>query len=479
MHQTKLVNLLKGLTQDEINRFSKFVRSPFYNTNPTVAKLFELLKSDHPDYTARRLKKENVFKKLYPGKPFHYQLMSNLRRQLVQLVREYLIVLENEQDELLKKKTLVRAFGKRNMYAFFEKGTEALIDDLEQNSFRDSIYYKEMLEAKYEYFYHPQTNRYRPNQDYAHDIMKMLDRYFVLFKLRMGSDLKTRERALSYSYQIDLLEPVKNIAGEKFYQENPIFSIYHKFYLLHEKRTDEQNFHELNNEYKTFVNQFRMTDKKLIFYELINYCVGKINLGKSDFNRDAFELFKFGLKNELLIVNGKMTEATYNNIVSTAGILDEFDWAFSFVEEYSVYLEEEIRRSAKMISLGELYFRQRQFDRVIETLWGEQFTHVIYQVKSRILLIMNWFEKYLEDQTNFEVVMSQVDAFEKYILRNKKISKNRKRGYLNFNAMVKKMVKNHFEILNSKKEKQKLLEKIHSYEVITGKVWLVRKLKSI
>ena len=43
---------------------------------------------------------------------------------------------------------LVKAYGSRNLYPLFKKGTEHLLATLKNSEYRDMFYYKEMMELK-------------------------------------------------------------------------------------------------------------------------------------------------------------------------------------------------------------------------------------------------------------------------------------------------------------------------------------------
>ena len=479
MHQTKLIQLLKGLDQEEVNRFSKFVRSPFYNTNPTVVKLFEVLKSAHPDYTARRLKKETVFQKLYPGKPFHYQLMNNLRRQLAQLVREYFVVLENEQDGFLKKKTLVQAYGKRNMYVFYEKGTARLVEEIEKTPNRDVQYYLDKMELRNKFYLHPLTSTYRLAEDYGLEMLALLDKYYTLNKIKMSTELQVRSPALFEKINKDLLGNVLELAAQKFADNNSLFLLYPLLFNLNIKKDDDDNFRQANKLYKENIEKINGENRGVILGHLINYSVQKINNGIFEFYREAFELYRFGLEQKILIEKNKITEITFNNIVSLGGILQEYNWCVDFIEEYGKLLDESIREYVLALANAELAFRKGNYNEVIGELLNADFPMALYKLKAKHLLVQSYFESYSRDEKYFEFLLAQIEAFEKFTRRNKELDSLRKKGILHFLSAVKYLTMNKVDLESSHEAKAKYQQKIKGQRPLFGKSWLMEKIEQL
>ncbi|MEO1263011.1 MAG: hypothetical protein AAFZ15_29655, partial [Bacteroidota bacterium] len=222
MHQSKLIQLLKSLETDEFRQFSKFVRSPVYNTNPTIVKYYNFLRPYFPEFNSPRLQKEKVFEKLFPGKPYNYHVLGNLNRQFVKLTKDFLVHLEIDRNNVLKEKILIQSYGRRNLFSQFEKGTNKLKADIEKSPYRDYSYYQSLFELSYELFFHPLTNRYKKNDVSINELMKFLDRYFVMIKMHLRGELKTRELAMSKPYKIEMSDEVVRL-NQVFSEENQLF----------------------------------------------------------------------------------------------------------------------------------------------------------------------------------------------------------------------------------------------------------------
>ena len=101
MHNFKLITYLKALSKPELNRFEKFVQSPYCNSKQQLHNLFKLIKPHFPSFTSPKLKREKVFAKLYPGQRFNDAKLRRLSTELVKLYEPFLIAEEiNEFEDL-------------------------------------------------------------------------------------------------------------------------------------------------------------------------------------------------------------------------------------------------------------------------------------------------------------------------------------------------------------------------------------------
>ena len=66
MKESKLIALLQPIQPEELRWLAKWVRSPYYNSNPLVVALFDHLRKYAPAFDSPKLIREDVFKHLFP-----------------------------------------------------------------------------------------------------------------------------------------------------------------------------------------------------------------------------------------------------------------------------------------------------------------------------------------------------------------------------------------------------------------------------
>lgn len=478
MHSSRLIKLLKTLEEEELKRLLKFLKSPFYNANPRIVQLYEYLRKYHPEYQSPKLQKEKVFARLFPDKPFDYSKFTNLMSDFSQLLEEYLMLLEYKQDPFQQQKMLAKAFGRRSAYDLFEKKTMKLLAELEDQLFRDIAYFEKSKNLIESYFFHPQTKKYQGTVDYPEEIMHRLDQYFILSKLQLSAELLSRQKYLSKKYEIKWLKESLKESEIASPEETPLLVVYSNLIRLLDHPETAQ-FHLLKEEFKTHLKKIPPSDQFFIFQQLLNYSIQQINRGVFAFNREALELYKLGLSIGTLIEKGQMTESTFSNIVSIASVLKEFDWANSFIEEYQGFLEGKIRESVCILSYGILSFRKGDHSKTIDLLQQYPFLMLLHQLKARSLIVRSWYEEYVLNEDYYEFLMAQIDAFEKFLRRDKVVSTERQEGFLNFIKVLKRLVDYRIQNKTTRSYKQKLMKKLNDYNQIMMKKWLEKKIEEM
>lgn len=119
MQKSTALEIIRTFTSDDSARFEDFIKSPYFNKNSNVIRLFILVKKYSPEYNSQELEKEKLWGKLFPDKPFNYGTMKNLIFELKKLTAKYITVHELESNKLEEEKILVRALGIRNIPRFF------------------------------------------------------------------------------------------------------------------------------------------------------------------------------------------------------------------------------------------------------------------------------------------------------------------------------------------------------------------------
>jgi hypothetical protein len=213
-------------------------------------------------------------------------------------------------------------------------------------------------------------------------------------------------------------------------------------------------------------------DRQDLYSFSYNYCISKINKGDKAYQRELFELYQKGLAGGDLLNNGIINEWDYKNITTLGCSLKEFIWTENFIQEFKEYLPAHRRENAYLYNLGNLYYHKKLFDEAISALIRVQFTDITYHLNTTFLMLRTYHAK-----RDTDALLSLLDTFRIYIMRNTHINTEQKKGYTNFLRFTKKMVmiKHQMEFLDTKKalgQLKMLLEQIKSTENIINKFWL-------
>jgi hypothetical protein len=473
MHNSKLLKLLKTLSKEEFRLLKKFLRSPFYNYTPQLLELYDILKKYYPDFDSPKLEKEWVFKRLFPDESFKSKKMRHTLSEFTLLVEEFMVAMKLRNDTFLKKKLLTEEYGKRNVYDIFERNTQELIEELENAPVHIETY-GEISALSRKLFFHPLTRKNKLSVPSLNRAMEYLDLDFALQKLFLTTEMKVRENILQEKYQIQFLEELM----AQNHEDVGIFKLLMESIRLFEKN-DEASFLKVKDEFSAHADKLSSDEAAHILTNLLNYTIPKVNSGNSFYLEQLFALYKIGLESKLLIQDDRITDFSYTNIIAVGSGLKEYEWTKQFIEEYEVYLDEEIREGAKLLGLAFWHFHQGEFSVVIDLLSIHKFNQVIHELRSRSLQLRAYYELFQNNDSYYEFLISNTYAFEKYIRRNEKISDSKAEGYLNLISYTRKLT--NILIKQERKEnvKSDLNKALMAKQRFVAKKWILEKIDAL
>ncbi len=477
MEQSKIVQHLKDLSSKERDRFRSFVNSPYFNQHEATIELLDLVISHVSGSNGVSLERKVVFRKLFPGQEYDEQQLHNVLSYLKKLYHKFLAFRHFEEEELQEQLYTVEQAYAFNQHDLLSNRSKQLEKKLEKYPFRNSEYFH------INYRFHNLLGFYsgnyvdRARTDTFQDMLDNLDKYYIIEKLRNCCHLTANSMLMNTHYEYGLFEELLMFLEnnwESFRKERAIVLYYS---ILMSLRDEDNPAHYeklkelLNHELKHFSRQ-EINDLYGFSY---NYCIRQINLGNSDYQRELFELYQEGLKKELLINNGVLSEWDYKNVVTLGCKLQEFAWTERFINAYKEKLPASKRENAYKYNLANLFYNKKQYNEAQETLLQVQFTDVKYHLNTTFLLLRTYYA--MEDT---EALLSLIDTFRVYVIRNRKMTTDQKKGYTNFLRFAKKLVllKHHSTTFTKKSLKEKvdnLSQKIEQTSNVINKYWLLEE----
>jgi len=433
----KIIKALQTLDPAAFRRLGDAFASPYFTSSPLLLKLYALLKKEYPAFDIAQLDKEKVYKVLYPGKPFNDGALRVLVREFSKVTEDFLAFESLKNDESARQKVVTKWYGEQNLYAEFEKSTQGLLAKMEQQPYRDVEYFGEAASLYASYFFHQSTEKYTLDDQVLTQLMESVDRAYILFKMRLASEMKNRERILSKQYKIPLLNEALAIGAAELLPENLPFRLYKRLLTLYETDENPEAFYALKDLLVREIGSLRPFDQSMLLTQLINYTVRQVNKGNTGFYKDLFELYQLALVHKLVLSTGKIEAGVYQNIVSAGCREKAFAWTEQFVEEYSPFLEADIRQDCKTMALALISFNRSNYDQAIQLITEQRFFNVLIQINARVILAKAWFEKFVQDFDCYDLLVYQLDNNEKFIRRNSVISGPKKEETLNFFIAVR------------------------------------------
>lgn len=474
MHDSKLIRYLKILDEAELKRLLYFLKSPFYNANPHILKLYMLLRPEHPGFSSPKLTRERLFKKLFRDRAYDHQKMLNLMSDFTQLLEKYMIALQLEKEEDMQDQLLLTSFGERpEGYAAFEKTAERIGQKRDALPYRDTGYYRRKFQLEQQYFNHPATDKFELSKDRYDDAMEQLDRWFILEKLLLSCEMKAREKPLSEEYEIWLLPEIR--AGLPHYpMQDAITGVYLEMLDLLEKE-EPDSYYRLKALFMENLTRFTRQQQQNVLQSLINYTIREGNRGNKPFLQENLALYRLGLESGLFQEGGLLNDMVYISVVNVANRAGETAWCGHFIRDFEPALEQSIRKDASALARALWLYASQKPEETMALLQKVEFLNIYYQIQARVLMIKVCFEAFRKDDHYQELVVSLADAFRQFLRRNKRVSRSQKEALLNFALCVGQLAKWRTDPGFDRQKRVELKQEWNSLTPLYNKTWILQQ----
>ena len=437
MPSAKLIQILETFSTKEWKRFEAFIQSPFFNTNPRLITMVEVLGKAAPDFNHPSLEKEALFHAMYgEDVPYKEQQVYDHISFLMRHLETFLIHHALESDQYTYRIRLLRELTDKGLNDHFSRLEKKLNKQLQKEKVKDAHFFLHDFQLSRESNYSFSKRYQRGFDKNLINMVQSLDAFYLISKLRYTCEILSRSKIVNFSYDLEMMTEIISYLQkpENPFQEIPAIQIYMKIYwLLVDEEKDDAHYEDLVNLLKAFVKGFEVSEGQVMCSFGLNFCVQKINSGKAHYFEKIFQLYQLMIAEELLLVNEELNHQIYKNIVSAGLRLKEFEWTRQFMESYHIYIPEDIREAAYNYNLANYYYSQKEYRKTLRTLQFLEIDDVYYHLSVKKLLLKTYYELGEED-----ALESLINTFYVYIKRNKTISKSNFEAYKNLLRFVRK-----------------------------------------
>lgn len=478
MIKSKLFQLLKKLNKDEFSQLGKFVHSPFFEFNKKITSLYNYIKDEHPNFQSSNLTKQHAAKFVFPNISVTDKRMGNLMSEMYALTLEFLAQMEFQTDKVAKGKLKAEALRKKKMLREYHKEMDLVEEELNYLPARNMNYYADLL--------YLESKRYASDLQIKHSLSKIslkkmmsyLDKFHALGKLKISSEIISRQNILEESYdKVLFLDEMKELIFNESEEDNPLLKMY--YYVVRLGETKEFEYYEKLK--SLFFEKYKLIGEEnridVISY-LMNYSTSVKSTNNTQFQEEGFELYKFAFTKRIFHEELLNSENYFQNMIIDGAKLGHFEWIDSFLasignNENKGY-SEDILVFVKTIVL----YEKKEFENARLMILSHQFKRVQDKVRVKSILIRILYEEYCEDDSNHEVLMFSIQAFRKYLKRNKKLPAGRIAPYLNFLKYAKELIRYRFKRQWTIESTNRLKSEVLSQRV-ANQDWILEKLTSL
>lgn len=480
MVNTKLINLLKSLTEDEFKQCEKFIYSSYFNKGRDLIPFFKTLKPFYPEFDSINLNNEFIFKKIFPGKKYALLKSDNLIRtlssHLFRLCKEFLIQLELNEEKNIKEYLLLSQLRKKKLYKEFEKDYNSVSekkDDVFAGSARD-FSFKYSLNAVL-----TECEIDKDNFKGAFESTVSSGEYSVVAAL-INSFKHEDMKNISLAYNINLrynlmdnlldnldsdklLENMK-INNDRFY---PYLHVFHMIYKMNRNKDNRNYYYELKDLLIKNRKIFGQSENYVLWNIMHTYCE-MMNLGMEE----VFKLFDYILKNN---IHRKSEQEDFHivlfrNVILCAVFLNKYEWLEKFIFKYSSEIHIFHRENMKNYSLAYLHFAKSEFDKSLEYISKIKYDLFMFKSDMKMLQLRIFYEL-----GYYEQAYSAISATNNYLNYTKELAGLFKDYVGNFIKFIKELIILKSENNFTSGDIEFLEKKIRETQYVSFRDWLLEK----
>lgn len=484
MNDSRIIRLLKSFSEDEIKSFGKFIVSPFLKPARNTFDLYSYVIRFYPGFESPKLKKENVFKKLFPGESYNERKLINLMSDLTKAAENFIAVVSFLQDDTDFQLKLCKGYKERNMYPEAMKVINSIEDRLESGFSSKKDYY-----SRFRHLTNLKSAYYSKHNDFKNVIkcerdlfeassmqficdytqLKLLkDPVYITYDEKIENEFIS---AVTECFDIEKLFEKLSKGSHKFRQLIEL-----QYYLIKIISSPDKHeyYYTLKNKLLKNINKLDREERYFFFGHLMNYCVRKLDRKLTEFTPEGVDVFRRMFefdayspeKSEYLDV------LTYRNVIHFCISNKEEKWFEHFIRNHSDALSPEYRKDMQNLAFANLYFMKDEFENSLKHL--SMITNEFFVFKSdlKILQLKVYFElAYLEQ------AFSMIDTFKHFIKNTKELSKPYKEYYKNFADYYLALIK--IKSGNIKDEVSYIISNLKKEARVVSKDWLLKKAEEL
>lgn len=479
------IELLNTFSKKEITDLIHFVSCPCFNEDESMVGLLKSLK--RYALNAKEFDVEvqyTVYEKTFTNKPAPQHTLNKNQRSflnakmnvLMRLAEQFLAIQALKDNVSYKCELLYDTLLKRRQYWLLDRHLKKHKKELLEQQEKDIKYHAHQFKIEqvtFDYLYH---SGQLVKEDNLTDLMRNLDMNYLLHQLNLQMTVLSMKNVFGKKeYDLSSMTATTALLDLPQYAGQPLIILYRANIALMETASDEAYFNLLNLliQYESLVPISILKD----FYVMaVNHCAAQIRLGKSDYIKNVFDLYKIMDTKKLLIDNGFIPKSDIKNIVTAACRVGEFTWAEEAVKRYRRYLPQPIRASVYHFNLGVIAFYQQDYETAHDKFIQVDRVDKIYDINTRVLILKCLYEK---EEDYSEPTMQAFRSAHKYFKGDKSLAAKIRTGYTNFIQILINLYRLRHNVNATKADAERIKEKLDTQKVNSDKRWLLEKIDEL
>lgn len=472
MHLQKLITHLQKLDKYQLKRFEEYVQSPYFKVPTTASLLLGYLATLHPKFEVKKFTPPQIAKKVKELSAENKQAKAG--SELLKAMERFLAA---ERWTANERNVLIDTLWQENEMhwdTLAADNLERLYTKLEADKDKDIEYFHDMHIAATIERSGYSAKAIRNQQNDIHPVVKTLDEFYAIKKLRYHCELLSRYYALGMPYNKENIEELLTILSPYNNIAYPYAFIFISVYNIYNSNSYEESL-TIYNKLKSYIaevekNELTQSVKESIDY-LISYNLNQVNKGYIAAARETLWLVDIKIKHNFFLEQGKIMPAFYRNTVLLAILTQkEPAWIEKFINTYEGNLYGDNVNTESAFVKGLYYYYIKDYDKAMPLYQQAQVKEEpVFNISVRRWQFMCMYEKNPE---NVGLLIDYLNAFEQYIKRNSKALHHVKLTFSRFTSFSRKLL-----AVANKAEIKKLLQAQENEPHYTGKQWIIEQLE--
>lgn len=442
------------------------MRSPLYNDDEKLTRLTEAIIPITKTKLLHEAEEQQLWKAVHGKTKYNRAKYNRLLSDTVKKLEHFLVIDKFNQQVNVKHAYQLEIMNERNLDKHVPEMLSLAYRKHKEQPLRHDAYYHTEFMLQQQRNLHLENKDQRSAEKNLQDVTHSLDVYYCYQKLKYSAAMLHYKNFLSIENENPLLSEVLTLVENSSYNI-PAVQIYRHIILSFTEAENETHYKTLKELITKNALLFPLEELKAMFVFAMNYCINCINYGKAEYLQEVLELYKYALKNELLLEDGYLSQWDYKNIITVALRLKDYKWAEKFLSEYKNKLPKADRSNAYTFNQARYYFAINKYERVLQLLQDVKYNDIFYQLDSKTTLLKTYYEL-----GEWQPLYSLKDSFRVMLRRKKLISQQQKENYMNLLKLSMKLFK--LDVKN-KASGTALHKQIQTTQNVADKTWLLEK----
>lgn len=403
-----------SLSQKEFERFGKFIRSPFFNSEQRFISLYNAIAEGHPS------RKELAVKIFGQGCDPSEDRFRKLVSEFMNLYKRFLAECEFGDHAAEQKLMLLERYMKTASREDFLKHANETLRFLGSSKVKDEIYYRNMISALSMKYSVEDVSTKDSSKDTSLVLNHYTDRYFASMKMFIFQRFNSLE--YTFSANLDEHKTFYKELGQFIEKNSEMLKQYDpEIYLRYiELKLDTEQFSEerYRDYLETLETQAWQLNINSNYSSLLNLLSKFVNSGDRSFQAKILELSDQCQRLNLYRDNG-ISYIDYMIIIENAISIGEYEKALVFAQTNSEFLNHDHKESISQLMLGKIYFFKKDYNNAKTKLSKVSITDYIHYIEAKLVTCRIEFE-----QENYETVFEYVNTVKKFLKQHTDIGRH-------------------------------------------------------